>query len=81
MLCKEWTLAHAWINPSFRFVQETQTISLDYGDELRAHRRIYHDYLRPPSLQTHHPLIKAGVDVLLQSLANSPDKFLDHFKL
>jgi len=64
-----------------RLSLHTQTTSLVYGDELRDHRRFYHDHLRLSALPAHHPLISDGVHTLLKSMVETPDDFLHHLKL
>ena len=54
---------------------------MDYGDEWRAQRRMFHQQFTHKVVPEYHPMIRQGVHRLLNLLYESPDDFSRHIRL
>ncbi|GJE98984.1 cytochrome P450 [Phanerochaete sordida] len=70
--------------PAFTMVQLTgwrRTFGvMQYGDEWRTHRRLFHQYFRAPIVPAYHHSSAMAVQDLLRSLRRTPDQWMQHVR-
>ncbi|KIP08000.1 hypothetical protein PHLGIDRAFT_105055 [Phlebiopsis gigantea 11061_1 CR5-6] len=53
---------------------------MDYGDEWRSHRRMFHQQFTPKVIPEYHPASQRGISRFLNLLHESPDNFPRHIR-
>ena len=64
----------------FRLAVDTLSSLLAYGKDWRKHRQLYQEGLRKSIMPSYAQLQTEKVNLLLEQLLLSPEKFRQHFK-